>query len=159
MKKIITGVKVNVVKTQTSRVKAFVSVEFDKSFVVHDIRIVELSDGYTLISMPSKEVKLNCPDCNGKNSRRAVYCNWCGLTLPEHAEGPIQSDGNYRFFSDVCHPVNNVAREELEDMIFDEYERVSGKSISSENRDDDDGDIEDRVEEYKRSFGDGVFGE
>lgn len=50
----ITDVRVRIVKNDTSKVKASASITFDDCFVVHDIKIIEGTDGY-FMSMPSRK--------------------------------------------------------------------------------------------------------
>jgi stage V sporulation protein G len=50
----ITDVRVRLVKREEGKLKAVASVTFDDCFVVHDIKIIEGSEGY-FIAMPSKK--------------------------------------------------------------------------------------------------------
>ena len=50
----ITDVRVRLVKKDDSKLKAVASITFDDCFVVHDIKIVEGSEGY-FIAMPSRK--------------------------------------------------------------------------------------------------------
>jgi stage V sporulation protein G len=52
----ITGININKVERENSRLKGFASVEFDKVFVVKDIRIIEGENGL-FIAMPSRKNK------------------------------------------------------------------------------------------------------
>ncbi len=49
-----TDVRVRIVKKDDSKLKAVASVTFDDCFVVHDIKIIEGSEGY-FIAMPSRK--------------------------------------------------------------------------------------------------------
>ena len=51
----ITDVDVHIVKRENSKMRAYVTVTIDGLFVVHDIRILEGSNGLFL-AMPSKEI-------------------------------------------------------------------------------------------------------
>ena len=50
----ITDVRVRIVKKDDSKLKAVASVTFDDCFVIHDIKIIEGSDG-PFIAMPSRK--------------------------------------------------------------------------------------------------------
>lgn len=50
----ITDVRVRIVKKDDSKHKAVASVTFDDCFVVHDIKVIEGSEGY-FIAMPSRK--------------------------------------------------------------------------------------------------------
>jgi stage V sporulation protein G len=50
----ITNVRVRIVKKEDSKLKAVASVTFDDCFVVHDIKVIEGSEG-CFIAMPSRK--------------------------------------------------------------------------------------------------------
>ncbi len=50
----ITDVRVRLVKKDDSKLKAVASVTFDDCFVVHDIKVIEGSEGF-FIAMPSRK--------------------------------------------------------------------------------------------------------
>lgn len=50
----ITDVRVRIVKKEDSKLKAVASVTFDDCFVVHDIKVIEGTEGY-FIAMPSRK--------------------------------------------------------------------------------------------------------
>ena len=50
----ISDVRVRIVKTDKSKIKASASITIDECFVVHDIKVIEGKEGY-FISMPSKK--------------------------------------------------------------------------------------------------------
>ncbi len=50
----ITDVRVRIVKKDDSKLKAVASITFDDCFVVHDIKVIEGSEGY-FIAMPSRK--------------------------------------------------------------------------------------------------------
>jgi len=50
----ITDVRVRIVKKDDSKLKAVASVTFDDCFVVHDIKVIEGTEGY-FIAMPSRK--------------------------------------------------------------------------------------------------------
>ncbi len=50
----ITDIRVRIVKKDDSKLKAVASITIDNSFVVHDIKIIEGTEGY-FIAMPSRK--------------------------------------------------------------------------------------------------------
>ncbi|MBR2614261.1 MAG: septation regulator SpoVG [Clostridia bacterium] len=50
----ITGVRVRMVKKSDSKLKAVASITIDDCFAVHDIKVIEGSEGY-FIAMPSRK--------------------------------------------------------------------------------------------------------
>ena len=51
---VISDVRVRIVKKDDSKLKAVASVTFDDCFVVHDIKVIEGTEGY-FIAMPSRK--------------------------------------------------------------------------------------------------------
>lgn len=76
---------------QEGKMRAIVSVTFDDSFVVHDIKIIEGQNGL-FIAMPSRKV----------------------------------AEGDYR---DIAHPINSETRNELQEIIFSEYEKAVTNAV------------------------------
>ena len=63
----ISDVRVRLVKSDTSKIKASVSITIDDCFVVHDIKIIEGAEG-DFISMPSRKT----PDGEYKDIVHAI---------------------------------------------------------------------------------------
>jgi stage V sporulation protein G len=93
----ITEVKIFPINEE--RLKAYVSITIDNSFVVRDLKIIQGPNGL-FVAMPSKKRK----------------------------------DGQFR---DIAHPLNQDTRDEIEDLIFDAFEkevRAMGDSLTSMRR-------------------------
>jgi len=93
----ITEVKIFPINEE--RLKAYVSITIDDSFVVRDLKIIQGPNGL-FVAMPSKKRK----------------------------------DGQFR---DVAHPLNQDTRDEIEDLIFDAFEKevkAMGDSLTSMRR-------------------------
>jgi stage V sporulation protein G len=54
----ISDVRVRIVKNDTSKIKASASITIDDCFVVHDIKVIEGTEGY-FIAMPSRKTPDN----------------------------------------------------------------------------------------------------
>ena len=50
----ISDVRVRMVKSESSKIKASASITIDECFVVHDIKVIEGTEGY-FIAMPSRK--------------------------------------------------------------------------------------------------------
>jgi stage V sporulation protein G len=93
----ITEVKIFPVNEE--RLKAYVSITIENSFVIRDLKIIQGPNGL-FVAMPSKKRK----------------------------------DGQFR---DIAHPLNQGTRDEIEDVIFDAFEkeiRAMGDSLTEVRR-------------------------
>ena len=63
----ISDVRVRIVKSDTSKIKGSASITIDDCFVVHDIKIIEGTEGY-FIAMPSRKT----PDGEFKDIVHAI---------------------------------------------------------------------------------------
>lgn len=124
----ITEVRVRLSESRSKILRAFASVTFDNSFVVHGIRILEVARGL-LVAMPSREVYDHCSDCGSKNSLRQNYCGGCGKLLEpaEPQSNFTDKDARNSLYKDICHPVNSVFRGILDKVILDQYEEEKVK--------------------------------
>ena len=52
----ISDVRIRMVKSETSKIKASASITIDECFVIHDIKIIDGTDG-PFIAMPSRKTK------------------------------------------------------------------------------------------------------
>ena len=51
----ISDVRIRIVKNETSKIKASVSITIDDVFVVHDIKVIDDNNGGYFIAMPSRK--------------------------------------------------------------------------------------------------------
>ena len=96
------------------RLRAFVSITFDDSFVVHDLKIINGPKGL-FVSMPDRKLADRCK-CGCKNHLRASFCNQCGRKLDENRN--LDSNGWVKLHSDIAHPINSGCREMIEGAVF-----------------------------------------
>jgi stage V sporulation protein G len=93
----ITEVKIYPVNEE--RLKAYVSITIENSFVIRDLKIIQGPNGL-FVAMPSKKRK----------------------------------DGQFR---DIAHPLNQETRTEIEDVIFEAFEKevkAMGESLTNLRR-------------------------
>ena len=116
----ITEVRVKLMEGRSDRLRAFCSITIDNDFVIHDLRVIEGSEGY-FVAMPSRKLTDNCPGCGSKNHLRARYCSNCGTRLDENraTRGPSARE---KFHVDVAHPINTPCREAIQASALQAYE-------------------------------------
>ena len=114
----VTEVQVNLCDNADERLRAYCAVIFDGCFVVHNVRVIEKSNGL-LVAMPSRKVTAKCGGCGFKNPIDANFCSNCGSdnsnARKEHGETKIHFD--------VAHPINAECRQAIECSVLAAYER------------------------------------
>ncbi len=91
--------EVKIYPVNEDRLKAYVSITIENSFVIRDLKIIQGPNGL-FVAMPSKKRK----------------------------------DGQFR---DIAHPLNQETRSEIEDVIFDAFEKevkAIGDSLTNVRR-------------------------
>lgn len=118
----ITEVRIKLV-SETTNPLAFACIEFDKSFVVHDLKVVKGAHRDVMfIAMPSRRKMDRCGRCGTKNHLRAAYCNHCGEHLdPERS--PIVAGEKNHYYSDIGHPISSPCRRAIEAAVIEAYKR------------------------------------
>jgi stage V sporulation protein G len=112
----ITSVRITGYGKSDTPVVAFVDVELDGQFVIHECKV--LKDGnHRFVAMPSARVTDKCPECRARNYLEANWCNRCGVEL---AKGRMfHSDGRQReLYHDLLHPLTAEFRSMLESAVF-----------------------------------------
>jgi stage V sporulation protein G len=128
----LTEVRINLCTTRGSRLKAFCSLTFDRTFVIRDVKLIDGNDGLFL-AMPSRKLSDHCPFCSEKNHLRARYCNHCGKRLSDDRHAPPQN-GNYngssrvKLHADIAHPINAECRHQIEERVFKAYQHEVERS-------------------------------
>lgn len=107
----ITEISIRKPQYPDSRLLAFVTVIFENSFAVTDLRLLQLKDG-PFLAMPSKKATTPCPKCKRKNTFDARYCAKCGLLLEFKEEEHF----------DVSFPINNNFRKFMLESILKAYQ-------------------------------------
>jgi stage V sporulation protein G len=128
----LTEVRINLCTARGSRLKAFCSLTFDRTFVIRDVKLIDGNDGLFL-AMPSRKLSDHCPSCSEKNHLRARYCNHCGKRLSDDRHAPPQNGNNngssrVKLHADIAHPINAECRHQIEDRVFKAYQREVERS-------------------------------
>lgn len=92
---------------------AFISLVFDREFVVHDVRLIR---GRTapFVAMPDRPSLIPCQSCSMGMPARAKYCSNCRAEL----ESP-EEEG--RDWVDVAHPISKELRRAIHERVMSEY--------------------------------------
>ncbi len=61
-----------------------------------------------------------CSACAAKNHMRARYCDDCGHRLAEQ-RGDLDERGRPRLYADISHPINQHARDQVQNRILEAY--------------------------------------
>src|SRR3954469_19651932 len=121
---------------QGSRLRAFLSLTFDNTFVIRDVKLIEGNDGLFL-AMPSRKLADHCPRCGEKNHLRARFCNHCGTHLDEgrfqrfqNGNGNGNGNGHNRLklHADIAHPINAECRQAIEREVVTAFNDEVEKS-------------------------------
>ncbi|MEE9392781.1 MAG: SpoVG family protein [Planctomycetota bacterium] len=99
------------------RLRAFCSITFADAFVIHDLKIIEGTQGI-FVAMPSRRVSERCGRCDQKNYNQARFCNSCGTALRVKT-----SESRLHGFVDIAHPINSDFRRLLHECVVDAYRR------------------------------------
>jgi len=117
----ITEVRVSLRENDGKRLKAYVTVTFDDSFVVRNIKVVEGNSGL-FVAMPARKAKQFCARCGKKVDIGSRYCNHCGTGMPQSVRESLP-DGRQAAHQDLAHPINQQFRDYLQKSILDAYQR------------------------------------
>lgn len=121
----VTEVRVNLVETGDAKLKAFVTITFDNTFVVRDLKVIEGKKGL-FVAMPSIKVMVACPKCKKKNPIRSKYCNECGGRQDAPAK-PETEEAIREEHRDIAHPINAETRDYIQSKVLNFYEQEAGK--------------------------------
>ncbi len=120
----ITEVKVFPRVRGDRKLKAYVTVTFDDSFVVRNVKVIEGNKGL-FVAMPSRKVQRPCSRCRRSNPVSSRFCNYCGVALESGRQW--EADSKQQETKDIAHPINQEFRAYLEKSVLDAYEEESKK--------------------------------
>ena len=120
------------------KLKAYVTVTFDDSFVVRNVKVIDGSKGL-FVAMPSRKIQKPCLRCRRSNSIGAKFCNYCGAAL-ESNRYPNAGDKQQET-KDIAHPINQDFRAYMEKKVLEAYDseikNPSYRPSDSEYHEDD----------------------
>ena len=114
----ITEVKITRVNGD-EKLKAFVSITFDDSFVVRDLKIIKGQKG-EFVAMPSRKQTVRCSKCGRKNNLHSNFCNNCGIKLSYVKDENRQN----KVYADIAHPINAECRSMIQHDVLEAYRQM-----------------------------------
>ncbi len=117
----ITEIRIKLVRSEHDKLRGFASMTLDDSLVIRDIKVIEGQKGL-FVAMPSRKLQDRCPQCGGKNSLRAKFCNDCGSRLAA-SRGELDQRGRVRLYADIAHPIHKESRDLVQGRIVDAFHR------------------------------------
>jgi len=115
----ITEVRVSLRENEGKRLKAYVTVTFDNSFVVRNIKVVEGNSGL-FVAMPARKAKQFCSRCGKKTDMGNHYCGHCGANMPP-PPAKDATETRQSSHQDLAHPINQQFRDYLQSKVLDAY--------------------------------------
>ena len=122
----LTEIRIKLLQSTRDKLRAFASITIDDALVLRDVKIIEGQKGL-FVAMPSRKLCDRCPSCAGQNHIRSRYCSDCGARLYE-SRGDLDERGRPRLYADVCHPINQEARDLVQRMVLRAYEEEHARS-------------------------------
>lgn len=139
----ITDVRLRLVRSPSSPLKAYCTITLEDAFVVRDLKVVEGANGL-FVAMPSRKVMIPCVTCGYKNPVRANFCNECGTRIDPNA-GERDPNGRERLHQDIAHPINSTVREQVQQRVIEAYlAEIEGGGTAAEG--EPEGEVEEREE-------------
>ncbi len=126
----ITEVRISL-REGEKKLKAYVTVTFDNSFVVRNIKVVEGNQGL-FVAMPARKMKQFCPRCGRKVDVGSKFCSSCGVQLPFPPRDLTKDKQSTH--QDLAHPINQEFRDYLQSKVLDAYyqEKEAPKKIEKD---------------------------
>lgn len=109
-----------------AKLKAYVTITLDNSFVVRNLKVIEGGKGL-FVAMPSERTKELCPKCGFRNVLRSRFCNQCGTGLsavsrPARERGPEGQTEAPAEHRDIAHPITVECRQYIQRKVLEAYE-------------------------------------
>ncbi|MBL8859984.1 MAG: SpoVG family protein [Planctomycetes bacterium] len=115
----ISEIRIKLLLSTRDKLRGFASITIDECLVVRDIKIIEGGRGL-FVAMPSRKLCDRCPACAAKNHIRARHCNDCGARLSDD-RGDMDERGRPRLYADICHPISQDARDQVQRAVLQAY--------------------------------------
>ena len=111
------------------RLKAYVTLTFDHSFVVRNIKIIDGKNGL-FVAMPSHKPKVVCVRCHFKNDAGGRFCGQCGAVLTKLPEPASHGGEPSEAHRDIAHPITAEFRQYLQEKVLEAYDAERARSAS-----------------------------
>lgn len=112
----ISDVRVELIRKQSSELRAFCSIVIDNALAVHGFKVVEEPEGL-FIAMPSIPITFRCHKCRAKNFVKASFCAKCGARLRYIRDTNI----SVKIHEDIAYPINDQCRELIQEKVLAAY--------------------------------------
>jgi DNA-binding cell septation regulator SpoVG len=102
------------------RVRAFLTVIFNRTLVVNNMKLIADNDGKMFLDMPTRALGDHCPMCGSVTEYRHFYCYKCGTKLAsaESRCTRYRPDGSLKLYVSTTFPCDDTFREQIEDIVF-----------------------------------------
>ncbi len=122
----ITEVRISLRDSAQTRLRAYVTVTFDRCFVVRNLKVIDGKNGL-FVAMPSRKAKVACMTCQFKHEVGNRYCSQCGaaVTMPSTTQTPGAGDLESQDAMsprDIAHPITAEFRQYLQKTVLEAYE-------------------------------------
>lgn len=105
---LITDIRLKITKSQENKsLLGVASVQFDNEFIVHDIKLIELTSGKRVVSFPNKKIQKYVVNDEGQYEEKYEY-------------------------TDIVHPSNKATREYIETELYKVYDTQIAKEVPNE---------------------------
>ena len=123
----ITEIRIFPKEGQDKKLKAYATVTFDNAFVVRNIKVIQVIDGF-FIAMPSRKLKNSCSKCGFKVEVGSRFCNHCGGAVNADARTVVEDPNAKAEHRDIAHPITQQFREYLQNKILEAYKKETHRS-------------------------------
>ena len=123
----ITEIRVFIKEGPDKKLKAYTTVTFDNAFVVRNIKVIQVVDGF-FIAMPSRKLRNPCSKCGFKVEVGSRFCNQCGGSVNTDAIVVAQDSNVKAEHRDIAHPITQQFREHLQNKILEAYKKEIHRS-------------------------------
>lgn len=103
--------------TPDPRLKGFIRLIFDDSFLLGDLKIIEKQTEYgnrIFLAMPSRNTDYLCTQCKQRTPNRGLFCMGCGKPIQRQSDRSEELKNHV----DVFHPLSFQARRRFESFIL-----------------------------------------
>lgn len=87
----VTNVSVDKIHDGQKGLLAICSLVLDSKLTIHDVKIVRLADGSTMVILPVRQITAHCLACGYSNRLKVTFCNRCGKPFRHNLKSDVVS--------------------------------------------------------------------